>query len=227
MRFITREYLESIPFYSFYTLGGNDSYASFILRCFDRENKYKGFKKKYESANERYIEQVQYCFNENVMFYDELKDYIFDENKNIKPLDMEIFLKLKTCTQKYQVFKTNMFSELARNADKILNGDFDKDVKELVRLSNHDAIISLIDFEKPFLKMIIETTGVTKIFIFHTTNEWDEENLINFKSRYIGDEEIILNDDGTFEYNIIDDFDDISINFCSVEFSYKIKELVD
>ena len=276
MRYLTKTLYESEFFYQRYI-----DYGSSFQYYMIQKTRFLNIRKKYtfeeafeiacEWENLKHKEHVDFFFYENILFYDELKKLMFDENKTLKPFNEELYMILMIYVSKYNSYKLDALDKVYDSAKSIETGNFPKVIKELAKLNKKDMFILSIDFGERYLKMIIDYGDTYKTYFFHTipyaaaqkeagtpskpspapvntkaiiiaedvtikreTNKnWEKENLLLEQDRLyamlplqIKYEELFLDEDDVFEYNILvllnsreirNSTEDLSIKFIELE----------
>ena len=151
-----------------------------------------------------YSEQIKRFPIESVLYADELKRLILNDDGALKPFDSDIGKQLLELNKRLDSYSDEVWDKIGAASQNIIVSDATKGIKELARLRLHDAKIRSIKIMEKQLEIIVNRYNVKICYQF----ELVENNLdLNFLHRMIGGkilyEELFENDDKIYEYNVL------------------------
>ena len=172
-----------------------------------------------ENKNKYFQQHVNRYKHEDIYFSDELKKIIFDDDGRIRDIDETIYSSIKSCADKFYKIHMDASTAMLENADKIYNGNYSEEVKDLLSLPLSGSEVTF-EIKKPY---IIAHFGPAiyhrpLIFKFHAIFD---ENLKIFDCEIV-EQRILLNPDDTFQYDALvktnnKKLEEIHIQFYNVE----------
>ena len=194
MRYYSKKVYISEAFYSMFS--SPQSYKEYVEEFVDAYYQYvDGFDSTMQFIYKGHIESV---FNENVMFYDELKDIIY-ENNELKLFDENVYSIIRSFNDKFRNYMEHLYEDMEQNRLYIESIDIPF-IKNLSLLNKHDANLK-VNYQKPFLEIVFDGgyCGI-EMLCFELTKDLDfkflEEYTVIFEEIYQISEDI-------FEYNIL------------------------
>ena len=141
---------------------------------------------------------------ENVLYADELKRLILNDDGTLKSFDSDIGKQLIELDKRVNADWDDAREKVSVASQNIIDSDVTKGIKELARLRLHDATIRSIKIMENQLEIIINRYNVKICYQF----ELVENSLdLNFLYRMIGGkilyEELFQNDAAIYEYNVL------------------------
>jgi len=139
-------------------------------------------------------------FNNQIYFYDELMPTILNEDNGIRPLNESMFLKIKYYTAKFNILDTEAISAVNEHKSKIRDGLYSNGIKKLSDVCMHESEVTF-EINEPY---IIANFGPALYSPpmkckFHALFD---DNLKVFDCE-INESEVLINDNGTFQYNAL------------------------
>jgi hypothetical protein len=221
MRYYTQEIYKSIKFYSYYFVPYINLDMFIIMKLYKCGQPFEIENAK-QTVEKHYEENIRNSFNEKILYYSELRQYLIDENSNIIPLNNYNFSKLRL----YAIRCLDCLNE-AENAiiEKKINiekGKYSRGLKELVKCSfqdydvvfkkENDGLIVRYYNDEEKTEYIYKFTGIEQ-----TTNVVEGERF----SCIVCEE--VLEEKGLFIYNMLVD-NKISDGGGIIEFSLKFND---
>lgn len=222
MRYYTQELYKSVKFYSYYFV----SYINLDMFIIMKLYKY-GQPFEIENAKqivEKYYEDnIKNNFNDKIFYYSELRQYLFDENSNIIPLNNYNFFKLRLYAIRCLDCLNEAENAINEKKIKIEKGEYSRGLKELAKHSFRDYEVVFKEEDDGLIVQYFngkDTPEYTFKFkgIEQTTNVVGGERL----SCIVCEE--VLEEKGLFIYNVLVD-DKISDDGGIIEFSLKFKDV--
>jgi len=177
----------------------------------------------YKKINNKYIRCCKYAFSPTILYYNELSEYIYDHNKQIRPLDEYIFFKLRYYARKYIVIQNENLNFFEAERRKFKRNNYPEGIILLSESDFHDLRASF-KYEGKILQMILDPGGNEAIFEFHGVENWKENQFLKSKHKMIIGE-LYEQSTGVFVYHTLwnhdnvdgDNYSDLSICFTRVE----------
>ena len=153
--------------------------------------------------------RVNDILDKDIFFWDELKAHILDSNGNVLPFDSGLFLILKQYANKFCAFNDETHLAARKHKEIIMNGQYSEGIKRLTDADMHESRVTF-ELKEPY---IIANFGqalynAPLICRFHAIFN---EDMRVFDCE-IHASEVLLNPDGTFQYNALVDVGDFDID---------------
>ncbi|WP_167956835.1 hypothetical protein [Anaerosporobacter faecicola] len=204
MNYYTQEFFQSEKFYSYFFIEDR-SFDLFLVKKFYRMDEPFLYEKVKQRMEIEYEDLIRTYFNENLFYYKELKDTIFEDNYSIIPLNPSIFLKIRSyairCLNRINEVENVVWEERA----KIFTGKHADKVKLFAQRSfrNNRLFIKQVDSN---IDLYFEQRENLKYEVTLVEAKYGSNtNVVNVVRKLLGciiyDELLFCN--GKYEYNAL------------------------
>ncbi|MDR1689047.1 MAG: hypothetical protein LBS21_10610 [Clostridiales bacterium] len=227
MKYITKQIYLTSRFYERLSYG-NLPYEEFLIektRNLEGLDKYgKGTAKSIQLLHK---ENVQQNVCKELCDFEELKEIIYDENQEIRPLNLNIYNQISNLRKRHQERLSTCYNSVAGIASKIKTGNYSDGVKTLAMLNKQCKIISVCR-KKSRLELIYEIyKDAFETYVFYVPDTFDCSQINLYVVYKVVCEELIPCFDGSLDYNLLikiynyrkstEYWNEITINFLNVE----------
>jgi len=174
-----------------------------------------------------YYLHVKQNYKKTMLYCDEMDKVIFDENNNIRMLDENIYSTILIYTKKLVDLLESNNEIVFANRNKIKNGNYSKEIKDLAKFNKHDATILSLKYENCYTELLIKDLyDVLYGYRFKISVENKIKVLLDGDIKIVH-EELYPHPDNTLTYHLLlMNWSEVSIDDEYIELSIRFEELI-